>query len=79
MCAKISKDNSFIRHSATKSGCYNERKEKTVRKDNVMKTPPWVHLVVLPTFMSCLNVTDEEKPEVSKEFDTTFSTRKLHF
>ena len=39
------------------------------KKECVLKTPPWVRLVVPPVFQSSLNVTDTEKAEVAKEFN----------
>ena len=42
------------------------------KKECVLKTPPWVRLVVPPVFQSSLNVTDTEKAEVAKEFNISF-------
>ena len=42
------------------------------KKECVLKTPPWVRLVVPSLFQSSLNVTDTEKVEVAKEFNISF-------
>ena len=42
------------------------------KKECVLKTPPWVRLVVSPVLQNSLNVTDTEKAEVAKEFDISF-------
>ena len=57
----------FGKESATVNTVYICPKKKCV-----LKTPPWVRLVVLPVFQSSLNVTDTEKAEVVKEFNISF-------
>ena len=57
----------FGKESATVSTVY-----VCPKKECVLKTLPWIRLVVLPVFHSSLNVTDAEKAEVAKEFNISF-------